>query len=118
MGDQRPAFARPKAGHPALATPKAGRVKKKSVTTSDDAADSARVGKLRTLIRDVYTRHNPKKLEGLDQLLDKHLGLLEGVYAHICKKYGEEAVDVLGAPERTEVREAGKTAVIGDCESA
>merc|ERR1712217_643359 len=78
----------------------------------------ARVDKLRTLIRDVYTKHNPKKLEGLDQLLDKHLGLLEGVYAHICKKYGEEAVDVPGGQERTEVSEAGKTAVNEDCEAA
>lgn len=47
------------------------------------------VSRLRALIRGVYSRRNPAKLEGLDALLDKYSGSEADVYEHVCQKYGE-----------------------------
>lgn len=51
------------------------------------------------LIREVYRRHQPEKLVGLDGLLSRHIGEEQKIYEFVCKKYGETPEDSSGAKE-------------------
>jgi len=55
------------------------------------AEDAERVAKVKELIMEVYSVHNPSKLDGVDQLLAKYVGKEEQLYTGICEKYGVES---------------------------
>lgn len=54
------------------------------------------------LIRGVYKRHNPAKLNEVESLLEKYRGMEAELYNRVCEKYGEQPEDVDVQPGASE----------------
>ena len=82
-----------------------------AMTTRPESTDTdARTSRLRELIRGVYQRQNPSKLNDLDGLFKKYLGSEVNLYKAICLKYSLQP-DALAVEGSTT---ASAPAVLGD----
>merc|ERR1719460_960287 len=70
------------------------------------------VERYQDLIRELYTEHNPSKLESLDNLFAKWAGKEKDLYTTICQKYGVEPQ--VSAVKAEEEKEDDQTAAIKD----
>ena len=60
------------------------------------AQADATTARIKDLVKGVYSRKNPAKLDELDDLLKKYEGAELDMYERVCKKYGERPQIIFG----------------------